>query len=587
MNEEKKNAEGDLVKEDKPELTEKAEVGKNKQSMNIIGENVGSVQEKKTSQSSYTQNIRPEQNIDEKVTKQRQDSKEIKKTSEKTGEEQNKIVSDNQNDKNVHLAGKIDMEKSNCNTDNVSRTHQEMKNFEWPGETSVYYFYIWHCCKNDEKKDNWLSGRFPFLASTMPLPPKEKLDKKFIKKEWAFKRLQYKKDIPLYFYYSEVFQPSFFDPQRIGHLRSLYFSYYPAYFSKVKVESSQTGTKGPLLKPENLNGIPFLDESQYIEYYEDWLKSRLEKLRENPLKNKACLDNLPSLLILQQILRFYLRTYGFLLWCMNYFCNYDNNIRLGYSSIGNKIHTNSFTIGLDIKKFMGVRSLIPISDEENTIKIGTYDLTVKDREIIPSFLGLGSFKGGFHLNNTTKDYKDEDFVIFDNSSSEQKNKQTDIFHDFYQLLREKIFAPVDDLLNQHKIKIHLGRFIQDEKIPLSLTDKLIDNKKIKGKKLYEQTVLTSGGSRKAKYLKNYLPSSEAIEFYNCFNKNFQKISKNNIFTNESPQAWNLIGYLTYNGELTQSTLAGRTLIDTFCPDAVPIADSRVSINEGVLPFALG
>ncbi len=465
-----------------------------------------------------------------------------------------------------------------------------LADFQWPGEKSVYFFYIWHCAQKDEPKENWMSGRFPFLATKMPLPPEEKLDKSFSKKDWAFKRLQYKKDIPLYFYYPEVFQPSFYDPQKIAYLRSLYFAYFPAYFREVPLPpKANKETKGPLLDPSRLKSIPFLDESSEMEHHVAWLNSKLKVLEKNPIIPKAKAENIEGIVALQQILRFYLRLYGFLLWSLNYFCNYDNHARLGFSSTGQEIFSNSFPIGLDICDFLTVRTKLPITSA-SPMSVGNKKLRLEEREIIPTFLGLGSFKGNSFLEMKEEGFQKQDFMIFDNCPSEgnRAEKTAENFRLFHNFFKKFLFAGIDELLASHKIRIFVRRFLNEDKVALGLKDdKLQDSSSFNTKNIYEKTIETMQPGKKMRYLKSLLPQEASQELYHAFALKTEPLPWNNVFVEESPKSWELVGYLTYNSEWNTSNISNQVLMDFFYPDAMPQKDPREFVPQGVLPFVIG
>ncbi len=476
--------------------------------------------------------------------------------------------------------------------------------FQWPGEKAVYHFYVWHCAETDERKENWTSGRFPFLAAQMPLPPKDKLDSAFTKKDWGMRRLEYKKNVPLYFYYAEPFQPSFYDPSRLNYLRTLYFTYFPAYFSKVPVPGREEVHEiyGPMLYPGKINAIPFLDESKDMMPCMEWLHMKLHALKsKDPLKNKVGANNLAGLVHLQEILRFYLRSYSFLLWSLNYFCNYDNHARLGFSSTGNKIYTNCFPMGRDILEYLCVRTSLPMQRLQNA-QIDDVHIPYYRQETVPTFLGFGSFHGESWLSTSEKDcaekeFCEKDFIVFDNCPMENKEDGTvasreirtaENFRLFHKLWQEEIFASIDQLLAEHKIKIMVRRFSTDPNLPLSLADSNIKDTKIDPVKLYQATLelRPKDISKKTRYLRNFLSPELATEFYNIFQHDAIETPRNNIFIQEKPADWNFVAYLTYDGDLTTGNLEKKTLVDFFQPDALPVDNPREILPRGILPFVL-
>lgn len=465
---------------------------------------------------------------------------------------------------------------------------EDRSEFSWPGNKGVYFFYIWHCAEKDETKKDWVAGRFPFLASKMPLPSNEKLGDTFRGKDWAFRRIQSKKDIPLYYYYSEVFQPSFYDPQKITYLKPLYFAYYPAYFREVMVpvDGKAKEIRGPLLDYTQLSYVPFLDEFDVIKHHKDWIKEKLNELEKNPIAGKSKTENIKGAVILQQILRFYLRTYSFLLWCLNNFCNYDNHARLGFSSVGKEIFSNCFPIGFDIEKYLGVRTQLQVTS--NTHTIGNFNYKTDDIEIIPTFFGLGSFTGNAHFEAC--DHKKDDFIVIDNCPQQEKTraeKTKENFTLFHNLFNKHLFSEVNEILAKHDITVNIRRFT-DKNVPLSVHDETLeDSIELAGTNLYERTIKIDIMEKKSLYLKNFLSHEDASALYKTFNQELSKNTKNNIFHQESAEDWILAGYLTYGGKLSSGNIHSKTFIDFFSPDAVPESDPREKVPRGILPFVIG
>jgi hypothetical protein len=219
-------------------------------------------------------------------------------------------------------------------------------------------------------------------------------------------------------------------------------------------------------------------------------------------------------------------------------------------------------------------------------KIGSMSIPYHQQETVPTFLGLGSFIGDSWTEE--KEWKENDFIIFDNCPGESRQEKTaENFRLFHKLWKDIFFKEIDDLLAENKIHISVRRFSTNKDLPLSLADDKLDDK-LDATKLYNNTLSLKPAEnpKKTKYLKNYIPAELATEFYNCFHRPEVHAERNNIFVPEKVEDWNLVAYLTYDGDLSASTLDKKTLVDFFQPDALPVENPREVLPRGILPFVL-